>query len=67
MPEKTDKDRLIEVRDLLREQWDRLNDPKNGFGVHSSYYGRDAKEKALKVGGDLATAELAVIMYDQPE
>lgn len=67
MAEKSDKDRLIEVRDLLRAQWDRLNDPNNGFGVHSSYYGRDAKKEALKVGGDLATAELALIMLDQPE
>lgn len=55
---KTERDRLNEMKQVLEAEWDRLNNPKNGFGLHAdvAWYRRDAQKR----GADIAVARAQI-------
>ncbi len=54
---KTEQDRLLEMKLRLEAEWDRLNSPKNGFGVHGTAY---FKYEAEKRAADIAIARAQI-------
>lgn len=51
MAGKTERDRLNEMKLLLESEWDRLNNPKNGFGFHAEvkHYKREAEKRGTEI------------------